>query len=53
MARLNHLNSAKEVAPLGAVVGREFLYEMLRALSSQDEETIQTPWISYCSRASR
>ena len=41
MARLDRLNAAKEVAQLGAVVGREFSYEMLLALSSQDEETLK------------
>jgi class 3 adenylate cyclase/predicted ATPase len=41
MARLDQLNTAKEVAQLGAVLGREFAYEMLRGLSAQDEETLQ------------
>jgi predicted ATPase len=42
MARLDQLNTAKEAAQLGAVFGREFTYEMLRAISPQDEETLQT-----------
>jgi class 3 adenylate cyclase/predicted ATPase len=41
MARLDQLNTAKEVAQLGAVLGREFAYDMLRAVSSQDEATVQ------------
>ena len=41
MARLDQMNTAKEVAQLGAVLGREFAYEMLQAISSQDEETVQ------------
>jgi class 3 adenylate cyclase/predicted ATPase len=41
MARLDQLNTAKEVAQLGAVVGREFAYELLQAIAPQDEETLQ------------
>jgi class 3 adenylate cyclase/predicted ATPase len=40
MARLDQMNTAKEVAQLGAVLGREFSYEMLQMISSQDEETL-------------
>ena len=32
---------AKEVAQLGAVLGREFAYELLAAIAPQDEETLQ------------
>ncbi len=39
---LDQLNTAKEIAQLGAVLGREFAYEILQAISSQDEETLQT-----------
>jgi class 3 adenylate cyclase/tetratricopeptide (TPR) repeat protein len=42
MARLDQLQAAKEAAQMGAVLGREFSYEMLRAIASQDEETLQT-----------
>ena len=42
MARLDRLGTAKEVAQLGAVIGREFRYELLQAVSSADEETLQT-----------
>ena len=35
------LHTAKEVAQVGAVLGREFAYEMLQALAPQDEATLQ------------
>jgi predicted ATPase len=41
MARLDQLQTAKEVAQLGAVLGREFAYELLAAIAPQDEDTIQ------------
>jgi class 3 adenylate cyclase/predicted ATPase len=41
MARLDQLNRAKEVAQLGAVLGREFAYELVQAIAPQDEETLQ------------
>ena len=41
MARLDQLTTAKEVAQLGAVLGREFAYELLAAIAPQDEETLQ------------
>jgi class 3 adenylate cyclase/predicted ATPase len=41
MARLDQLATAKEVAQFGAVLGREFPYDMLKAVSSQDEATVQ------------
>jgi class 3 adenylate cyclase/predicted ATPase len=41
MARLDQLNTAKEVAQLGAALGREFLYELLRAIAPQDEGALQ------------
>ncbi|MBI3798900.1 MAG: AAA family ATPase [Deltaproteobacteria bacterium] len=41
MARLDRLGSAKEVAQLGAALGREFSYEMLQAVSPLDEERLQ------------
>jgi predicted ATPase len=37
MARLDQLASAKAVAQLGATLGREFTYELLRAVSPLDE----------------
>ena len=41
MARLDRLNTAREVAQLGATIGREFSYELLFAVSILDEETLQ------------
>jgi predicted ATPase len=41
MARLDQLNMSKEVAQLGAVLGREFVYELLTAITPHDEETLQ------------
>jgi predicted ATPase len=41
MARLDQLQMAKEVAQLGAVLGREFAYDLLQAIAWQDEETLQ------------
>ena len=41
MARLDQLNRAKEVAQLGAVLGREFAYELLQAIAPQDEDALQ------------
>ena len=40
MARLDRLPEVREVAHLGAVLGREFTYEMIQTLSSMDEPTI-------------
>jgi class 3 adenylate cyclase/predicted ATPase len=37
MARLDQLAAAKVVAQLGATIGREFPYELLRAVASMDE----------------
>jgi class 3 adenylate cyclase/DNA-binding winged helix-turn-helix (wHTH) protein/predicted ATPase len=41
MARLDRLANAKEVAQLGATLGRDFPYELLRAVSPWDEERLQ------------
>jgi predicted ATPase len=41
MARLDRLSTVKEVAQLGATIGREFSYELIRAISAQDETTLQ------------
>jgi class 3 adenylate cyclase/tetratricopeptide (TPR) repeat protein len=40
-ARLDQLAAVKEVAQLGATVGREFPYELLRAVSPLDEAALQ------------
>jgi len=41
MARLDRLATAKEVAQLGATLGREFSYELLHTISPSDEVTLQ------------
>jgi class 3 adenylate cyclase/predicted ATPase len=41
MARLDRLESAKSVAQLGAVIGRQFSYELLQAISQLDEDALQ------------
>ena len=41
MARLDRLGPAKEIAQLGATLGREFTYELLHAVSPLHEETLQ------------
>jgi predicted ATPase/class 3 adenylate cyclase/DNA-binding winged helix-turn-helix (wHTH) protein len=41
MARLDRLGSAKQVAQLGAVVGREFAYEVLQAVAPMEEAILQ------------
>jgi class 3 adenylate cyclase len=41
MARLDRLAVVKEVAQLGAVLGREFAYELLQAVAPPDEATLQ------------
>jgi predicted ATPase len=41
MARLDRLSTAKEVAQLGAKIGREFPYALLQAVSSLEEGTLR------------
>jgi class 3 adenylate cyclase/predicted ATPase len=41
MARLDRLSEVREVVQLGAVLGREFAYEMLRRLTTIDDTTLQ------------
>jgi tetratricopeptide (TPR) repeat protein len=41
MARLDRLDAAKEVAQLGATLGRTFPYELLRAVSPWGEKRLQ------------
>ena len=41
MARLDRLPTLREVAQLGAVLGREFVYEMLRYLAPLEEPVLQ------------
>jgi predicted ATPase len=42
MARLDRLGTARHIAQLGAVVGREFPYDMLQTLVPLDDATLQT-----------
>ncbi|HEV8718494.1 MAG TPA: adenylate/guanylate cyclase domain-containing protein [Candidatus Binatia bacterium] len=41
IARLDRLATVKEVAQLGAVLGREFSYELLRAVAPGDDPSLQ------------
>ena len=41
MARLDQFNTAKELAQLGAVIGRTFPYTMIQSLSALEEERLQ------------
>src|SRR5712691_11118074 len=41
MARLDRLSAARELAQLGAVLGREFAYDLLQAVAPVDESTLQ------------
>jgi len=41
MARLDRLATARDLAQLGAVLGREFSYELLQSVSSLDELTLR------------
>src|SRR6266478_2297583 len=41
MARLDRLRPAKEIAQLGATLGREFSYELLQSVCPLDEATLQ------------
>jgi class 3 adenylate cyclase/tetratricopeptide (TPR) repeat protein len=41
MARLDRLSAVREVAQMGAVIGREFSYDLIRAVSPLDEASLQ------------
>jgi predicted ATPase len=41
MARLDRLISAKGIAQLGAAIGRQFAYDLLREVSQLDDPTLQ------------
>jgi predicted ATPase len=41
MARLDRLATVKEVAQVGAALGRSFHYELLRAIAALDDTTLQ------------
>ena len=42
MARLDRLAPAKEVAQIGAVIGREFSHELLAAVAAQDDQSLRS-----------
>jgi tetratricopeptide (TPR) repeat protein len=42
MARLDRLSSCKDVAQIGAAIGRDFSYELLAAVSGRSEEELQS-----------
>ena len=41
MARLDRLATAREIAQLGATLGREFSYDLLHAVSPLDDATLE------------
>ena len=41
MARLDRLSTVREVAQIGAAIGREFSYDLIRAVSPLDEASLQ------------
>jgi len=41
IARLDKLDTIKELAQIGSVLGREFSYELLKAVSGREEEHLQ------------
>jgi hypothetical protein len=48
MARLDRLTTARAVAQLGAVLGREFDYELIRGVALMDEATVQRGLAQLC-----
>jgi predicted ATPase len=42
MARLDRLGPAREVAQIGAVIGRDFPYALLRAVAGTEDQALQT-----------
>ena len=41
MARLDRLHAVKEIAQVGAAIGREFSYSLIRSLVARDETTLK------------
>jgi class 3 adenylate cyclase/tetratricopeptide (TPR) repeat protein len=41
MARLDRLPTVREVAQIGSILGREFAYEMIKAIATHEELTLQ------------
>ncbi|RWP32890.1 AAA family ATPase [Mesorhizobium sp.] len=48
MARLDHLAPVKEVAQIGAVIGREFSHDLLAAVAPHDEGKLQDALAQLC-----
>src|ERR1700677_3459117 len=42
LARLDRLDQGKRIAQVGAAIGREFSYELLRTVADSDEQTLVT-----------
>ena len=42
MARLDHLASVKDIAQVGAVIGREFSYELLQTVVAREEAALRS-----------
>ena len=40
IARLDNMSSSKAIAQMGAVLGREFSFELLRAVALKEEESL-------------
>lgn len=51
MERLDRLEAAKEVAQLGATIGREFSYELLRAVTSTTQQNLSKQNLAGSSRS--
>ena len=48
MARLDRLAPVKEIGQIGAAIGREFSYSLMREVVGRDEPSLKT-----CSRQTR
>lgn len=48
MARLDHLAPAKEIAQIGAVIGRNFSHDLLAAVAPHDEGKLQDALVQLC-----
>jgi len=48
MARLDHLAPVKEVAQIGAVIGRDFSYDLLAAVAPHHEDRLQHALAELC-----
>ena len=44
MARLDRLLPVKEVAQIGAAIGREFRYELIAAVAPMPQDELTTRW---------